>query len=295
MSLARKAVMLGIVGIATLRAAPVLADVPAAPKNTNVQTQEQTEEKRKTLMADATAALAETHKALALLDAGKKKEALAALERASGKLDIILARDSSMKLAPTGVSVLTTDLQGGPAAAKKLRQQAQDLLDEGRIQEARLLLRNLASETVISVANLPLATYPAAIKDAVAAIDANKIEGAKTILQSALDTQVLTQTTIPLPVVYAQESLHEAETLSEKKDRTPDDNAHLKAALDKAREHLEFAQILGYGTQKDFDKMYQQLAEVQEKTSDSKFGTGLYAKLKASISELLISSAHDKS
>jgi hypothetical protein len=190
---------------------------------------------------------------------------------------------------------MTTDLQGGPAAARKLRQQAQDLLNEGRIQEARLLLRNLASETVISVANLPLATYPAAIKDAVEAIDANKIEGAKTILQSALDTQVLTQTTIPLPVVYAQESLREAETLSEKKDRTADENARLKTALDKAREHLEFAQILGYGTQKDFDKMYQQLAEVQEKTSDNKAEAGLYAKLKASISELLVSSAHGKS
>lgn len=101
MSLARTAAMLGIVGIATLRAAPVLADVPAVPKNTDLQTQEQTEEKRKTLMADATTALTETHKALALLDAGRKKEALAALERASGKLDVILARDSSMKLAPT--------------------------------------------------------------------------------------------------------------------------------------------------------------------------------------------------
>jgi hypothetical protein len=295
MSLSRKAALLGIVGMAALHPAPVFADVPAVPQKTDPQTQAQTEERRKTLMADATAALAETHRALALLDAGKKKEALAALERASGKLDISLARDSTMKLAPTGVSVLTTDLQGGPAAARKLRQQAQDLLNDGRIQEARLLLRNLASETVISVANLPLATYPAAIKDAVEAIDATRIEGAKTIVQSALDTQVLTQTTIPLPVVYAQESLREAETLSEKKDRTADENARLKAALDKAREHLEFAQILGYGTQKDFEKMYQQLAEVQEKTSDNKAEAGLYAKLKASISELLVSSAHGKS
>jgi hypothetical protein len=41
--------------------------------------------------------------------------------------------------------------------------------------------------------------------------------------------------------------------------------------------------------------MYQQLAEVQEKTSDNKAEAGLYAKLKASISELLVSSAHGKS
>jgi len=282
-----------VLGGLAMHADPVLADVPTAAK-TDTQTQEQTEEKRKTLMADATAALAETQGALKWLDAGKKKEALAALERATGKLDIILARDSTLTLAPAGVSVVTTDLQGGTEVAKQLRQQAQDLMSQGRLQEARHVLQSLASETVVTVANIPLATYPGAIKDAVKQIDANKIDAAKAILQTALNTQVLTETTIPLPVVFAGESLKQAEALAEKKDRTKEDNTRLKSFLDKAREHLEFAQALGYGTKKDFDKMYQQLGEIEDKTADNKSGVGFFAKLKASISDFMKSSQPTK-
>jgi hypothetical protein len=286
MSRSRKSMLICMLGSLALRVGTTLADPPVAAK-TDSQTQEQIEAKRKTLMTDATAALAETQGALKFLDSGKKKEALEALERATGKLDIILARDSSLTLAPAGVSVVTVDLQGGPEVAKQVRQTAEDLIEQGRVQEARHVLKNLASETVVTVSNLPLATYPAAIKGAVKAIDDNKIDAAKAILQTALNTQVLTETTIPLPAVYAQESLKDAEVLAQKKDRTAEENTRLKASLDKARRQLEFAQALGYGAKKDFDKLYQQLVEVEDKTSGSKSGTGLFVKLKASILEFM--------
>jgi hypothetical protein len=286
MSLSRKAMLICIVGCLAMRAGPVLADT-GAPAKTDPQTQEQTAEKRKTLMADATSAIAETQNALKQLDDGKKNEALAALERATGKLDIILARDPSLQLAPAGVSVVTVDLQGGVDVVKQLRKQAVDLIDQGRVQEARLIIKNLASETVVTVANIPLATYPAAIKDAVRLIDHNKVEAAKRVLQTALNTQVLTETIIPLPVVGAEEALKQAEALAEKKDRTKEDNASLKADLTKARGQLELAQALGYGTKKDFDKMYQQLTEVEEKTADNKFGSGFFAKIKVSIADFV--------
>jgi hypothetical protein len=87
------------------------------------------------------------------------------------------------------------------------------------------------------------------------------------VLQSALNTQVITDTIVPL--------------------RTQDDNAQLKSAMDHARTHLEFAQALGYGTKNDFDKFYQQLNEIEEKTANNKFGTGLFAKIKESIADPL--------
>jgi hypothetical protein len=286
MSLLLKAMLVCIVGCLAMRVTPVLADAPTSAK-TDSQTQEQTAEKRKTLMADATSAIGETQNALKQLDDGKKKEALAALERATGKLGIILARDPSLTLAPAGVSVVTVDLQGGIDAVKQLRKQAEDLMEQGRVQEARHLVKNLASETVVTVANIPLATYPIAIKDAVKLIDDNKVDEAKRVLQTALNTQVLTETIIPLPVVNAQEALKQAESLAEKKGRTKDDNSALKVSLDKARRQLELAQTLGYGTKKDFDKMYQQLTEVEEKTADNKFGSGFFAKIKASIADFM--------
>lgn len=73
-----------------------------------------------------------------------------------------------------------------------------------------------------------------------------------------------------------------------------DDNMHLKAALNRARSELEYAQTLGYGTKKDFDKMYQQLTEIEEKTADNKSGVGFFAKLKASIADLMRSSQPSK-
>jgi YfdX protein len=262
----------------------------AAPAKPDAQTQSQTEEKRKTLMTDATSAIQDTQAALKHLDDGRTKEALAALERATGKLDVILARDSKLELAPAGIGVVTYDVQGGLDAVRQVRKQAQSLMDAGQLQAARRLLKNLASETVISVTNIPLATYPDAIKRAVKLIDENKKADAKRVLQTALNTQVITETIVPLPVLKAQESLKAAETLSEKKDRTKDENERLKSSMDQAQSQLEFAQALGYGTKKDFDKLYQQLTEIRDKTADNKFGTGFFAKIKASIADFLKSS-----
>lgn len=289
MSISSKAMLACLLSSAAAFAAAFGADNSASAKPDS-QTQSQTEDKRKTLMADATSAIQETQAALKHLDDGKTKDALSALERATGKLDIILARDPALELAPAGVSVVTYDIQGGLDAVNKLRRQAEDFMDAGQLQEARRLLKNLASETVISVNNIPLATYPDAIKSAVKLIDENKKDEAKRILQTALSTQVVTDTIIPLPVVRAQEALKSAESLAEKKDRTKDENERLKASMNQARGQLEFAQALGYGTKKDFDKLYAQFTEIQDRTADNKSGTGLFAKVKASIEEMLKSS-----
>jgi hypothetical protein len=214
------------------------------------QTQKETEDKRKALMADATSAIQETQAALKTLDEGKASQAIAALERATGKLDLILARDPKLELAPAGVSVTTYDVQGGLDAVKQVRKEAEDLIEAGRLQEARRLLKNLASETVISVSNIPLATYPDAIKRAVKLIDEKKPDDAKRVLQAALNTQVVVDTVIPLPVVKAEEFLKTAEDLAQKKDRTKDDNDRLKTSFDRANDQLQFAQALGYGTKK---------------------------------------------
>lgn len=270
------------------------APAPAPTAKVVPQAQNQTDEKRKTLMADATTALQETEVAIQYLEGGKTKDALASLERATGKLNIILARDPKLELAPAGVNVVTYDFQGGLDAVKRTRKQVQDLMDEGRLQEARTLLRYLASETVVSVSNIPLGTYPAAIKNAVGLIDQNKMNDAKRVLQAALNTQVVTESIVPLPVARAQEFLKEAEPLAEKKDRTKEDNERLKASMEQARNQLQLAQEFGYGNKSDFDKLYGQLHTIEEKTADNKFGTGWFANAKKSISDLMTSSQPSK-
>ena len=286
MSPSRTALLVCIICSWTTLATAAVA-TPASAPAAGIQTQDQTEEKRKSLVAEATDAIRETQDALRLLDQSKRKAAVAALERATGRLDLILARDPKLALAPAGVHVVTVDLQEGIDEVKKVRVAAEALMAEGRVQEARHVLQNLASETVISVANIPLATYPAAIQEAARLIDQGKTDEAKRVLRTALNTQVITNTIIPRPVVSAGESLKVAESLAEKKGRTADENKRLSTSLAEARHHLEFAQALGYGTQSDFEKMYVQISEIEQKTAGDKSGAGLFAKIKSSISSLL--------
>ena len=251
------------------------------------QKQNQTAEKRKQITAEAIAAISETQNALKALDDGKKEEAVSALERATGKLELILARDPKLALAPTNVSVTTIELIADTDKVKAVRLEAEKLLEDGKVQAARHLLGGLASETVISVSNIPLATYPHAIKQAVKLLDEGKQEEAKKVLQTALDTLVVTNTTIPLPVVATQQLLKDAERLAEKAKRTPDENKHLADLLTEARTNLEFAQALGYGNKRDFKDLYEQLNEIKDKTSDGKSGSGFFTKIKSSLSNVV--------
>lgn len=173
--------------------------------------------------------------------------------------------------------------------AKKIRAQAQDDLMSGKVQQARQALGTFASEKVISVTNIPLATYPAAIKQAVKMVDENKPDEAKNILQTALNTLVIQNTIIPLPVAISEQLLKEAETLSEKGNRSAEENKKLDELLKEVHNKLEYAEILGYGTQKDFKNLGEQLAKIEEQTKSGKSGEGFFTKIKTSISDLLIS------
>ena len=264
----------------------------AAPINKEVEKarQDQTAEKRKALFEEATTAIRETKNALKALDEKKTKEALAALERASGKLTIILGREPELALAPSDVSVVTYDILADVDAVKALRDKIEDALDDGRLQQARRLIKNLASETVISVTNIPLATYPDAIKKAVKLIDEEKMDEAKEELQLALNTLVVTETIIPLPVATVESYLKEAETLAEKSDRNKEENERLADLLKDARKELKFAQALGYGSKKDFRNMYKQLDQIEEKTKCGKSGKGFFDKIKRYLKDTVKSS-----
>lgn len=266
-------------------------DDPAAPKsNTEKAGKSLTAEKRKALFEEAVAAINETKKALRLLDKEKNQEALAALEKASGKLTIILAREPELALAPADVDVLTTDILIDIEAVRDLREEIEEALDEGRIQQARHMIRNLASETVISVTKIPLETYPDAIKKAVRLIDEDKIEKARLTLQTALNTLVVTDTIIPLPVMQAKDMLKEAETLAEKADRSKEENKRLRDLLQNARRELEFAQALGYGSQEDCKNLFQQLDKIEKKAKGGRSGTGFFEKIKEYLQDAMESS-----
>ncbi len=266
------------------------ASTTAADQTVESTVQDETEDtvadKRKTIVAEAVEALAQTRAALQALEDKKVKEALDALAVVIGKLELIVARDPEMSLAPTDVSVVTYDLYASTDTIKYAIKQAKEAIGDGQIQKARLLLEDLASEIVITVTNLPLATYPDAIKAVTPLIDDGKYEEAKLAIQAALNTVVLTKHVIPLQILRAKEFLARAEHLSEKKDRTDDENKELSNNLTSARTQLEMAELLGYGDKNDYRKLYRQLDQIKLKTTDGKSGSGFFNKIKHSLSEL---------
>lgn len=231
------------------------------------------------LLQEAMAALQETQTALTAIDQKKPDDAIAALERATGKLEILLARSPDLALAPVDQHVVTHNILADVNQVKALRERAEEALEDGRIQEARHLIDGLASETVISVSSLPLATYPDAIKEAAALLAKNKPQDAKEVLLTALSTIVVRDTIIPLPMTRAQAALNEAKQLAAKQSRSAADNNRIKSLIGTARQQLELTRALGYATKRDLDELSDTLNEIERETGEKRSARQIFDRI----------------
>ena len=243
-------------------------------------------EQRKKIVEEAVAAIQETENALKALDEGKTDEALGALEKATGKLELILARDPKLALVPVDVGITTFDLYADVDTVKAVVKEARDALKEGRVQDARRLVSSLASEVVITTTSIPLATYPDAIKAISPMLDKGETDKAKAALQAALDTLVVTTDVVPLPLLRSQYMLAAAEKLAEKDKRSEEENAQLDKLLQAADSELQMAEALGYGSKEDFKPLHKQIAQIKDKASGGKSGKGWFDELKKLLSGL---------
>jgi hypothetical protein len=247
-------------------------------------------EKRATLLKDAQSALEETRNALAALDKGDKNGALSALERASGKLDLVVSRDPKLAFAPIDVSTTVLDLYATPDTVKRVVNVATLELSGGQVQQARHLVTGLASEADTQVVAIPLATYPAAIKAVAPLIDGGKTQEAEAALEAALHTLVIETDVIPLPRVRAEALLRQAEQLTSKANGTQVDNQKVTSLIDAARTEIQLAEALGYGTKDDYKPLYAQLDEVQKKTASGNSSKGLFDRIDQSLKKFKFSS-----
>lgn len=262
--------------------APPAAATAAPVQPSDSSLSGQVAEQRRRLVADAATALQETQRAFDLLAADKPDDAVGALERATGKLDLVLAADPGLALAPVDVRVVIHDVLAEPEAVTVVRSQATDALALGRVQVARRLLADLASEQIISVTSLPLATYPAAIRQAGALIHGSRAAEAAAVLQTALATLVVENTIIPLPLVRAEALIDQARPLAGKAQRTTEENGRLRRMIANARSQLQLAQALGYATREDLDGLVDQLRQIERATQgQATAGGGLFDRIKA--------------
>jgi len=255
----------------------------SAKVSENVREQVQAgQEKEMESIKQAIEVIQQTADAIQLIQEGKIDEAEKVMAKIVGELEILIAKNPDLALIPVDVTYETRDLVADIPTVYKLTEAAQEAMDEGYYQLARKILSDLASEIVIKTTNLPLATYPDAMKLAVKLLDEGKKDEALAVLVTALNTLVIVEQNIPLPVLRAEEYIKAAAVVMESDD--PDKIEVAVNLLDNADYQLKLAEALGYGKR---DKEYKELAEaieVLKKAIQEKQETkGLFEDLKKKI------------
>lgn len=220
-------------------------------------------------LAEAVEALDLTGQALGALAVGDEDRALDLLARATGEIEMLIARRPVLALAPADTQIIERDLVGSVGAAETLREEIEDLVDDGRLQQARGLMRDFASEIALVTTSLPLATYPDALLRAAAEVEAGQPEVATAILTEALSTAVIEEVAIPLPPLRAEAVLLEAEALVASPERTEEEDARLDGLLEVAREQVRMGQVLGYGTRDDYEAVLDAIDRVEDEAVDT--------------------------
>ncbi len=264
----------------TADAAPADSTSATERNSVNQQAAESLVRERRALVREAMSANEDMLVAIVALEQTDKDLAYRALADASGKLDVVLARDPHLKQVPISVESKTIDLEAGPKSVDKVLADAKSQLSKGNVQEAKRLLKPLTSEIRITTESLPMDTYPAAIKQATAQIQNGQADQAAQLLANTLTTIVTTERIVPLPPLKAEADVQQAEALV--KADAAKNRAQALELLHQARRQLEVGKLLGYGEYKDIK---QEMSVVQQRLGGGATDSGVFARLKQLLHE----------
>ena len=237
---------------------------------------------QKRLINEAINSLEFTNKALIALSKNDKDGAQKNIEKALGKLEVILAAKHAPKFLPIDSQVTMTEFIGSKKDIEKTVDTVEDLLDHHKVQVARNLLNTLQSEIDVTVLSLPLATYPDALKLAAKYIHENKVEEAKNVLQIALNTFDKTTTVIPLPLLKATDLINVSASLS-KNGKKEDALKYLAAA----EEELDVAEALGYVSHSSntYKSLHEVIKHVRKEIKGKNEAEKLFDELKTKLKD----------
>jgi hypothetical protein len=249
------------------------------------QRDEAEEEAARTLNKEAIAAVQETIGAVHALSKSKADAALEAIERATGKIDIVLARNPDAALIPIDLEVLIIDNvpeEWDESQIANVADIASLAIDELDFPTARSMLRRLMSEIRVRTYQLPLATYPAALKEAARLLADQKTKDAHAVLLTSLGALVMMDRIISIPLLLAREHIDQAQAAA------ATDKGRAQQLLEKAKKELGRSRSLGYA---GYDPEYLILSEeISERAKQLKRGeeTGSgFGRLKEKLAALL--------
>lgn len=241
------------------------------------------EEGKKGLDQEAVAAINDTKKAIDAIAADKSDQALAAIEEATGKINILLARNPANAFVPVSLAVDVIDV--APHDTKLIRQVASDAsaaVGAKDYPSARVLLYSLTSEIRSRTFNLPLATYPDALKEAARLLDQKKDQDASNVLLTALNTLVVVDKVTPLPLILSREALRAA------KDDSQKDKATAQILVQTAKNELSRSKELGYAAHApEYDALNADITSLEKQLKGNQDATAVFAKLEDKLSGFL--------
>jgi len=234
------------------------------------------------LVKEAEDVLTKTREVNVLLLNGMYDDAIKKIAEAIGKAEVVTAMKPELQLVPTNVEVATYDFVADINTVKRINDEVESLTDKGHLQAARHLLNNLASEVNIKTYYLPLATYPDALKEAAKLINEKKYDEAIIVLNTALNTIVIEEQAVALPLIRAERMLLEVDSLLAKKDTTQ----AIGNMLENAEYQIKFAEALGYGKKdKEFSELYNAIKQIREELEKAEQGAAknLVSKLREKL------------
>jgi YfdX protein len=246
------------------------------------QRQQDQKEGEQALDQEAIAAVEQTENAIKSIAANNKNDALASIERATGRINILLARNPTSALIPVHVEVGVIDV--APADIKlidQMVQRATDATKERHLPAARLLLAALVSELRIHTTFVPLATYPAALQQAARLLDQGKNQDAGGVLLTALNTLVIDDRVVPLPLILAQAAIESADAQRQNKDKAL---ALLQTAQNETNRSLHLGYMSDDSEYKALDRDISALESAIKGTSDT---SSMFLHLRDRISAFL--------
>ena len=222
--------------------------------------------------------LNDTFKAMSLLKKQDVKSAKIALTSATTQFDKALKKDPNLKLVPIDMQTTFDDHALTLDDVKSIKKNVLRMVKEDKPQEAVALLSQLKNQITITTTNLPMNLYPLSTKEALDALNKGEKAGMiLPILTDALDTMVVTEIVIPMPILVAQSALIDAQKLSK------NNKAEIIKLLNLSQKQLEVAKYEGYLTK--YDTEYKNLSEeidvLKKKVSEGNILVKDYDKIKS--------------
>ena len=257
-----------------------------AEDNAALKKQKLIAERNQQIVNEAKEAVLGSQQALLNLEKNDAPAALNNLQEVSKKLDMIVTANPSLIMVAADIEVDVIDFDGNAKAISQKVKQAAELLNHGRLQAGRMVADELASEMDVTTINIPLRTYPAAIKNAVAQINAGKLQEAAQQLDEALNSLIEQTEIIPLPLLRAETLLFKAAELEQTLDLAKADNREQVLKLvAAAKEKLKIAELLGYGGKADYQPFYQIIDAIKDSISTEK-SAATWSKIKQALADL---------